>query len=76
MVERFNGRIADVLRTHRFNSAEDLEATLLRYVKLYNHQLPQSALKGKSPIQAMKQWYADTPELFVKRPYDHVGLDT
>lgn len=25
MVERFNGRIADVLKTHRFNSAEDLE---------------------------------------------------
>ncbi|SEJ31998.1 Integrase core domain-containing protein [Nitrosomonas eutropha] len=23
MVERFNGRIADVLKTHRFNSAED-----------------------------------------------------
>jgi len=75
MVERFNGRIADVLRTHRFNSAEDLESTLLRYVKLYNHQLPQSALKGKSPIQAMKKWYADKPELFHKRPYDHVGLD-
>ena len=75
MVERFNGRIADVLRTHRFNSAEDLETTLLRYVKLYNHQLPQSALKGNSPIQAMKKWYADKPELFHKRPYDHVGLD-
>ena len=39
MVERFNGRIADVLKTHRFNSAEDLEQTLMRYVALYNHQL-------------------------------------
>ena len=39
MVERFNGRIADVLKTHRFSSAEDLEQTLLRYVALYNHQL-------------------------------------
>ncbi|MFX5521554.1 integrase core domain-containing protein, partial [Acinetobacter baumannii] len=44
MVERFNGRIADVLKTHRFNSREDMEETLLRYVALYNHQLPQSAL--------------------------------
>jgi transposase InsO family protein len=43
MVERFNGRIADVLKTHRFNSREDMEQTLLRYVALYNHQLPQSA---------------------------------
>jgi transposase InsO family protein len=44
MVERFNGRIADVLKTHRFTSGEDLEQTLMRYVALYNHQLPQSAL--------------------------------
>ena len=34
MVERFNGRIADVLKTHCFNSAEDLEQTLLRQRKL------------------------------------------
>lgn len=27
---RFNGRIADVLKTHRFNSREDMEQTLLR----------------------------------------------
>ena len=54
MVERFNGRIADVLKTHRFNSREDMEQTLLRYVALYNHQLPQSALVSKTPMQAMK----------------------
>jgi hypothetical protein len=29
MVERFNGRIADVLKTHRFTSGEDLEQTLM-----------------------------------------------
>lgn len=39
MVERFNGRIADVLRSHRVQSVQDLEQTLLRYVVLYNHQL-------------------------------------
>lgn len=76
MVERFNGRIADILRTHRFDSAEDLEQTLLRYVKLYNHQLPQSVLGGKTPIQAMKQWHTDKPELFNRTPYDRPGLDT
>lgn len=52
MVERFNGRIADVLKKHRFNSALDMEQTLMRYVALYNHQLPQSALKNKTPIEA------------------------
>lgn len=76
MVERFNGRIADVLKTHCFTSGEDLAQTLMRYVALYNHQLPQSALKSKTPIQAMKDWYASHPHLFVKRPYDHPGCDS
>ena len=34
MMERFNGRVADVLNTHPFSSGEDLEQTLLRYVAL------------------------------------------
>ena len=76
MVERFNGRISDVLKTHHFVSGQDLEETLLRYVALYNHQLPQSALKSKTPIQAMKEWYDSSPNLFAKRPYDRPGCDT
>ena len=32
MVERFNGRISDVLETNRFDNALDLEQTLMRYV--------------------------------------------
>ena len=75
MVERFNGRIADVLRTHRFDSREDLAQTLQRYVALYNHQLPQSALASKTPMQAMKEWYHSHPEMFRKRPYDRPGFD-
>lgn len=76
MVERFNGRIADVLRSHRFQTGEDLEQTLLRYVALYNHQFPQSALKSRTPIQAMKDWYAERVDLFVRRPCNQTGLDT
>ncbi len=76
MVERFNGRIADDLKTHRFHSAEDLEQTLMRYAALYNHQLPQSALQSKTPMQAMKQWYQTHPKLFHKRPYDRPGCDS
>ena len=53
-MELFNGRIADALKTHRFNSREDMEQTLQRYVALYNRQLPQSAHKSKTPTQAMK----------------------
>ena len=76
MVERFNGRIADILKTHRFSSGEDLEQTLLRYVALYNHQLPQSALKSKTPMQTMKEWYKSHPHLFHKRPHDRPGCDS
>lgn len=75
MVERFNGRISDVLKTNRFDSALDLEQTLLRYVALYNHQLPQSALKSKTPMQAMKEWHHSHPHLFKRRPYDRPGCD-
>lgn len=54
MVERFDGCISDVLKTNRFDSALDLEQTLIRYVHLYNTQLPQSALRSRTPVQAMK----------------------
>jgi transposase InsO family protein len=75
LVERFNGRISDVLKTHRFHIGHDMEQTLMRYVALYNHQLPQLALHSKTPIQAMKEWYAAHPNLFQKRPYDRPGCD-
>ncbi len=76
MVERFNGRIEDVLQSHRFRSGEDLEQTILRYVRLYNGQLPQSVLKGRTRIDALKQWHREKPELFKKRRYNHTGCDT
>ena len=69
MVERFNGRIEEVLQSHHFRSGEELEATLHRYVWLYNQQLPQSALGSKTPLQAMKDWHKLKPELFKKQPY-------
>ena len=75
MVERFNGRIEEVLQSHHFRSGEKLEATLHRYVRLYNQQLPQSALASRSPLQAMKDWYKIKPELFRKRLYYLPGCD-
>jgi transposase InsO family protein len=75
-VERFNGRISDILKTHHFNSALDLEQTLHRYVSLYNQQLPQSVLGSKTPLQVMTDWYRSHPQLFLRKPYDRTGLDT
>ena len=40
MVERFNGRIADILKTHHCQSGMELEHTLRGYVDLYNNHLP------------------------------------
>ena len=54
----------------------DPHGTLMRYVKLYNTHLPQSALRSKTPYQAMKDWYAAHPHLFHRRPYDRPGCDS
>ena len=75
MVERFNGRIADVLATTRFDSAQNLADTLTGYVRLYNHQIPQKALGHIAPIQALKSWQQKCPERFKKRVYNLTGLD-
>ena len=76
MVERFNGRISEVLATTRFSSALDLQQTLLRYADLYNQSIPQKALGHIPPIQALKNWHATKPDLFNKRVYNLTGLDT
>jgi transposase InsO family protein len=75
MVERFNGRIAQVLATRRYRSADDLGTTLLRYAWLYHHHLPQKALGHRCPMEAMKQWYTDKPDLFTKQPRNLPGPD-
>ncbi|TDX30075.1 integrase-like protein [Rhodovulum visakhapatnamense] len=76
MVERFNGRIGDVLQSHRFQSGEDLEQTLLRYVDLYSTQFPQSALKRQTPVATLKDRQRQRPELFRKRVYNLAGCDS
>ena len=75
MVERFNGRISDIVNQTRFSSAVELETTLERYLATYNHHIPQRALDHLAPIDALKKWRALKPELFVKRVYKQTGLD-
>jgi transposase InsO family protein len=76
MVERFNGRISELVKQTRFTSAAELDATLDHYLKAYNHHIPQRALGHLSPVQALKNWQATKPELFVKRVYNQAGLDS
>jgi len=74
-VERFNGRIAEVLKTHRFNSPEDLAGTRMRYVDRYNHHIPQRTLGHRPPVQALKKWQSTHPDLFRKKVYQLTGRD-
>lgn len=64
MVERFNGRMEDVLQIHRFKCCEDLEQAIQRHITLYNEQLPQPALASQTPLRAMADWHKRSPEAF------------
>ena len=76
MVERFNGRIAELIGQTRFASAAELEATLIHYLTLYNNHIPQRALNHLTPVQALNKWQSEKPNLFVKHAYKQTGLDS
>jgi hypothetical protein len=71
---RFNGWIGEGLQGHHVRSGEEPEAALHRYARLYNQQLPKSALRSKSPSQALNDWHTLKPELFKKQPYYLPGM--
>lgn len=75
MVERFNGRISGVVKQTRFTSSTELETTLTHYLNVNNNYIPQRALNHLTPIQSLKKWYTEKPDLFVKRVYKQAGLD-
>ena len=75
MIERFIGRITEVLATTRFDSAGRLADTIKRYVKVYNQHIPQKALGHIPPLQAMKNRSQKQPQLFKKCVYNVAGLD-
>ena len=56
MVERCNGRIADLLRTHHLRPREDLRQTLHSYVTPYSDHLPRPALNAQTPVPALQSW--------------------
>ena len=71
MVERFNGRISDLVKQTRFVSAAELESTLISYLYIYNNRIPQRALKHQTPIQAMEKWQEIKPEIFREWVHNH-----
>lgn len=76
MVERFNGRVKEVITQTRFSSTKELRETLAQYCRLYNHHIPQKNLGHITPVQALKNWQRKKPRLFVKSVYNFSGLDS
>ena len=76
MVERFNGRIEEILQQTRFENSQQLERTIQNYCKLYNSNIPQKLLGHRAPVQAMKDWQKHKPELFTKKVYNLTGPDS
>lgn len=76
MVERFNGRISDLMAQTGFTCAAELDQTLKLYLDTYNRRVPQRALDHRNLIQALKAWREKKPELFVKQIYEQTELDS
>ena len=76
MIERFNGRVAEVLKSTTFISARHLETTLRKYLHLYNHYIPQKNLGHVTPVAKLKEYYHTKSALFQKRPINHPGPDS
>jgi hypothetical protein len=55
LVERFNGRISEIVSQTHFGSRAELESTLRNYLKIYNHNIPLRARDNATPIPAMKK---------------------
>ena len=68
MVERFNGRISQLQQSTRFASRQQMIQTITEYVLLYNHCIPQKALKHRTPLEALQHWRLAMPECFVYAP--------
>jgi transposase InsO family protein len=75
MIGRFNGRISEPCQQTRFRSAAELEQTLMDYLQAYNQFIPQQAIGYQSPIDALKSWQTEHPELFVKQVYKQAERD-
>ncbi len=48
MVERFNGRISEILATTHFDASRDLQETLYQYQKIYNYHVSRRKTSGTS----------------------------
>lgn len=55
-VERFNGRVSEIVKTTHFGLAKEWRETMMNYLKIYNHPIPQRNIGHLTPIQTLKEW--------------------
>jgi transposase InsO family protein len=67
MVERFNGRIEEMVQSHHFHSGEEMEATLHRYLALYSQQLTAAVSPEKRDAHADNGAIAQTETRVVQK---------
>ena len=60
----------------RFESARQLEETLMQYLAIYNLNIPQRNLGHATPTEALDKWRKTHPDLFKNPECNHPGLDS
>jgi len=64
LVERFNGRIEEILKQHHFNTYSQLMDTLNKYLRCYNFVNKQRVLNNKSPADKVLDWFQKDKTIF------------
>jgi len=75
IIERFNGRISEMLKQTKFTSSRELKQALYRYLRLYNRHVLQSSLGYLTPVEVLKKWQKSHPHLFKKSVYNETKPD-
>lgn len=76
MVERHNGPLPALIADHDLTRADDLHATLKRYVWLYNHHIRQKALNHRTQVQDLKDSEAERPNSYLSKSHELAGDPT
>lgn len=64
MIERYNGRIVEILEENHFENYNKLITIFKQYLKCYNYFIKQKVLGYKTPVDMVKYWYNKKVEIF------------
>ncbi len=48
---------------------KNVKGALKQFTQLYNHRIPQNGLDQKTPMEVLKRWRRQRPDLFLKAPH-------